>query len=47
MKDYSVSGTLTKGEMFGRIPTPKKGGAMKAKKGRGSYNRKSKHRVSY
>ena len=47
MKSYNLSGTLSKGEMFGRLPTPKKGGAMKSKKGRGSYTRKSKHRVAY
>ena len=47
MKDYTVTGTFTKAEMFGRLPTPKKGGAMKAKKGRGSYNRRAKHKESY
>lgn len=47
MKNYNTSGTMTKGEIFGRIPTPKKGGHMGSKKGKGSYNRKSKHRVAY
>lgn len=47
MKNYNVSGTMTKGEMFGRLPTPKKGGAMKAKKGKGSYRRKEKHKKCF
>lgn len=34
-------------ELYGRLPTPKKGGAMKAKKGRGSYNRTSKHKKGW
>ena len=47
MKNYNMSGTISKAEQFGRLPVPKKGGAMKAKKGRGSYTRKAKHHVSY
>ena len=39
----TVKGQLTFEELYGRLPTPKKGGAMKAKKGRGSYKRSSKH----
>ena len=47
MKNYNVSGTLTLAEMKGRIPIPRKGSVMKAKKGRGSYKRNDKHRLSY
>lgn len=44
MKDYNKKGKLTLNEMYGRLPTPKKGGAMKVKKGKGSYSRKNKHK---
>jgi len=47
MKNYDINGSMTRAEQFGRLPVPKKGGAMKAKKGRGSYTRKAKHTVSY
>ena len=38
-----MTGKLTFAELYGRLPTPKKGGPMKSKKGKGSYTRKSKH----
>lgn len=38
---------LTFAQKYGRLPTPKKGGPMKAKRGRGSYIRKPKHKVQY
>jgi len=44
MKNNTKSGTLTLSQIKGRIPTPKKGGAMKSKKGKGSYTRRSKHK---
>jgi len=44
MKDYSAKGKLSLTQMKGgRIPIPKRGGAMKPKKGRGAYTRKDKH----
>ncbi len=44
MKDYSAKGKLSLTQMKGgRIPIPKRGGAMKPKKGRGAYTRKGKH----
>jgi hypothetical protein len=47
VKSYKKEVTLTFEELYGRLPTPKKGGAMKAKKGKGSYTRKSKHRKGW
>jgi hypothetical protein len=44
-KIKKIKGKLSLTRMKGgRIPIPKSGGAMKAKKGRGSYTRKSKHK---
>ena len=43
-KIKKITGKLTIAEMYGRLPVPKTGGAMKAKKGRGSYTRNSKHK---
>ncbi len=47
MKDYSIKGTMTKAEMFGRIPTPKRGGALTSKKGKKGYNRRAKHKKGW
>ena len=44
MKKYTKELKFTMAEMYGRIPIPKKGGAMTPKKGRGSYKRKGKHK---
>ena len=38
---------LSFADKYGRLPTPKKGGPMKSKKGRGSYTRNSKHKIAY
>lgn len=42
MKNCKLTVVLSLTDIKGRIPTPKKGGAMKAKKGKGSYSRKAK-----
>ena len=44
MKSYTMSGTLSLAQVTGRIPTPKKGGAMKPKKGKGAYTRADKYK---
>jgi len=44
MKKRKLSGKLTLSQIKGRIPIPKKGGAMKPKKGKGSYTRNLKHK---
>lgn len=38
---------FTFAQKYGRLPTPKTGGPMKVKKGRGSYTRKDKHKINY
>ena len=47
MKTETITVAFTHKDRMGRIPTPKKGGPMKSKKGRGSYNRKEKHNRGY
>lgn len=46
-KNDIITVEFTYKERMGRIPTPKKGGAMKAKRGKGSYTRKTKHKRGY
>jgi len=43
----NIIGKLTFTELYGRLPTPKKGGAMKSKKGKGSYQRTAKHKKGW
>lgn len=44
MKTYKKSGKMSLSQIMGRIPTPKKGGIMKPKRGKGAYTRNRKHK---
>ena len=47
MKTETITIKFSYKDQMGRIPTPKKGGPMKSKRGRGSYTRKPKHQRSH